>query len=144
MWNSMRYVHAYPSHAYVCIFHALRGKRNHPPRVENARVRFLRPPHNGHRDYFSMVEIKVTRVHLVRGYIWTNTCTRTMRVRMEALELSPVCCEFEDGWNGTLDVRMFDARLDLILCDWISLCSIMQFSFWYIYIYRLVCLINSV
>lgn len=44
----MRYVHAYPSHAYVCIFHALRGKRNHPPRVENARVRFLRPPHNGH------------------------------------------------------------------------------------------------
>lgn len=49
-----------------------------------------------------MVEIKVTRVHLV--HVEGARCTRrdTMPCgAMEGLELSPVWREFEDGWNGT-------------------------------------------
>lgn len=65
------------------------------------RLTMATPP----RLFFSMAGIKVTRVHLARA-----RCTDR---------------SFETFSCGRWMEWYFDGRLDLILCDWISLCSIM-------------------
>lgn len=136
MWNSMRYVHAAaPSCAYtrLCMFRALRGKRNHPPRVENnARVRFLRPAHNQHATTI-IFQWWRSKLRVYTLYMWRQHAVLAVircRVRMEGFELSPVWREFEDGWNGIRwNVRMnFGWRIGFCAIGFLF-APIVQFSF---------------
>lgn len=69
----MRYVHAYPSYTLICVYIQRASRKEESSTARWKRARSLSSTASQwprHHHYFSMVEIKVTRVHLVRGCMW--------------------------------------------------------------------------